>query len=326
MEKKLMDFNSYAVRICLKRLLKDKSSKKNIIWATNTYRQFAPAFDDKKEISENLFTTGFVLEPRTSKSDQDQLERTKKKAEVFTPSWIVNQMNNLCDEEWFGRKNVFNIEKGKTWEVVEEKINFPENKSWQDYIDSTRLELTCGEAPFLVSRYDVSTGEMLVPTIIRMGILDRKLRIVNENTETKEDWIRRAIRAVKSCYGYEYQGDNLLLARINILLSFVEYFEERRDERVDKNILLKLANIISWNIWQMDGLTDTSPLGAPAEDSNQLSLLDLEELGGIVEDKEKEPIPSRIYDWRSNRSLRFMDMKEKKVKKFDFVIGNPPYQ
>lgn len=107
MEKKLMDFNSYAVRICLKRLLKDKSSKKNIIWATNTYRQFAPAFDDKKEISENLFTTGFVLEPRTSKSDQDQLERTKKKAEVFTPSWIVNQMNNLCDEEWFGRKTVY---------------------------------------------------------------------------------------------------------------------------------------------------------------------------------------------------------------------------
>src|SRR5699024_2142242 len=123
----------------------------------------------------------FILEPRTSKSEEAQFERTKKKAEVFTPSWIVNQMNNFCDEEWFKRKNVFNIQKDKSWEIVKEKVVFPENKTWKNYIDSTRLEITYGEAPYLVSRYDVSTGEMLVPTIIRMGILDRKLRIVNEN-------------------------------------------------------------------------------------------------------------------------------------------------
>lgn len=323
MEEKLMDFNSYAIRSTLKRILKDKSTKKNIIWATNTYTNLGPAFDDKNEISYKLIKNGFVIKPRTSKSNEDQLERTKQKAEVFTPSWIVNHMNNICDEQWFGRRNVFNTEKEKSWEPIEDKISFPIGKTWKDYIDSTRLEITCGEAPFLVSRYDVATGEYVSPTILRIGILDRKLRIVNENTQTKEDWIKWAIRAVESCYGYEYQGDNLLLARINILLSFAEYFEERWGEEVANPILLKLSNIISWNLWQMDGLTDIVPFGAPAEDSNQLSLFDLEE---IVEDKEREPIPSRIYNWRSKRSLRFMDMKENKVKKFDFVIGNPPYQ
>lgn len=306
MDNKLIDFNSYELRITLKRLLKDKSTKKNIIWATNTYELLGPTFDDKKEITENLFKNGFILEPRTSKTEEAQLERTKKKAEVFTPSWIVNQMNNFCDEEWFCRKNVFNVEKDKSWEVVEDKIFFPENKTWKDYIDSTRLEITCGEAPYLVSRYDVSTGKMLVPSIIRMGILDRKLRIVNENTETKEDWIKWAIKAVQSCYGYEYQGDNLLLARINILLTFVEYFEERWEEKVEKNILLKLANIISWNIWQMDGLTDTVPFGAPFEETHQVSIFDLEK-----KEEEITPIPCIIYDWKANKSVRFMDLKEK---------------
>lgn len=33
----LIDFNFYPVRLSLKSLLKDKSTKKNIIWATNTY-------------------------------------------------------------------------------------------------------------------------------------------------------------------------------------------------------------------------------------------------------------------------------------------------
>ena len=73
-----------------------------------------------------------------------------------------------------------------TWTVSEGKIELPKNKKWQHYVDSRRLEITCGEAPYLVSRYDVSTGELIVPPIRRIGILDRKLRIVGENTDTYE--------------------------------------------------------------------------------------------------------------------------------------------
>ncbi|MEE3499435.1 MAG: restriction endonuclease subunit M, partial [Ruminococcus bromii] len=54
-------------------------------------------------------------------------------------------------------------------------------KSWQDYIKDTRLEMTCGEAPYLVSRYDAITGEDIAVSD-RIGLLDRKLRIVGENT------------------------------------------------------------------------------------------------------------------------------------------------
>ena len=218
---RLIDFDLYPIKLTLKKLLQDKTTKKNIIWATNTFEHFGREFDDKSEITEIIFQSGFRLMPRVLKSQEAQLDRTRKKAEVFTPGWIVNEMNNYLDQEWFQRKDVFNIEKGETWEAVREKINFPEGKSWEKYILSRRLEITCGEAPYLVSRYDVSTGEK-IDLINRIGILDRKLRVVNENTWTKDEWIKWATRAIESTYGFEYQGDNLLIARVNILMTFVE--------------------------------------------------------------------------------------------------------
>ncbi len=59
------------------------------------------------------------------------------------------------------------------------KNRFPEKKKWIDYIDTKYLEITCGEAPFITSRYDAATGEELDEPV-RMGVLDRKLRVVNE--------------------------------------------------------------------------------------------------------------------------------------------------
>ena len=321
---RLIDFDLYPIKLTLKKLLQDKTTKKNIIWATNTLEHFGREFDDKSEITEIIFQRGFRLMPRVLKSQEAQLDRTRKKAEVFTPGWIVNEMNNYLDQEWFQRKDVFNIEKGETWEAVKEKINFPEGKSWEKYILSRRLEITCGEAPYLVSRYDVSTGEK-IDLINRIGILDRKLRVVNENTWTKDEWIKWATKAIESTYGFEYQGDNLLIARVNILMTFVEYFEDRWKEEVDKKTLRHLANIISWNIWQMDGLTDMVPFGAVKEDIRQMNFFDLLS-GGLEEEDGEETTYCRIKDWRGNKSYLFIDYKEKEMKKFDFVIGNPPYQ
>ena len=64
--------------------------------------------------------------------------------------------------------------------------------TWQDYVRLTCLEITCGEAPYLVSRYDVATGES-IPLEKRIGLLDRKLRLINDKIETKEEWMEWAI-------------------------------------------------------------------------------------------------------------------------------------
>lgn len=308
---KLIDISSYPVANVLDLLLADKSTKKNIIWATDTYEEFGEGFTDKVQMDANaLLRRTDIIRPRIQKSQEAQAQRTRKKAEVFTPAWLCNRMNNHCDEDWFGRTGVFNTEnEDHTWTVTERKIEFPKGKKWQHYVDSRRLEITCGEAPYLVSRYDVSTGKLIVPPKRRIGMLDRKLRIVNENTDTYENWLKWTVRAFEACYGYEYQGDNVLIARSNLLLTFLDYYEERWERKPDGKLLEQLANKIAWNIWQMDGLKDTVPLGKPYEEFRQLTLFDT---FGVEDEGENvlEAVPCRIFNWRSKSSLKFMDIKE----------------
>ena len=308
---KLIDIRSYPVANVLDLLLQDKSTKKNIIWATDTYAEYGEGFSDKEPIEATaLLRQTDIIRPRIQKSLEAQAQRTRKKAEVFTPAWLCNRMNNDCDADWFGRTGVFNTEnEDRTWTVTEGKIEFPKRKSWQHYVDSRRLEITCGEAPYLVFRYDVSTGERIEPPLRRIGMLDRKLRIVNENTDAYEDWVKWTFRAFEASYGYEYQGDNVLIARINLLLTFLEYYEERWARRPDDRLLEQTANIIVWNIWQMDGLKNTVPLGKPYEPYRQMTLFDMFEQDDIGEENE-EAVPCRIYNWRSKTSMKFMDVKE----------------
>lgn len=216
MEANLIDLNHYAVKATLKTLLQDKTTKKNIIWATTSYDDKGPEYQDTKQIQIGslIGMNPMDLQPRILKSLEEQQSRTRNKAEVFTPSWVVNEMNNYLDEDWFGRKDVFNVANGESWITNEAPIQF-DDKKWKNYVRSTRLEITCGEAPFLVSRYDASTGKLIEPPTHRIGLLDRKLRVINENVNDREEWFKWVEWAYKSIYGYEFQGDNLLIARIN---------------------------------------------------------------------------------------------------------------
>lgn len=328
---KLIDLMQEPVRTLLPVLLKDKTTGRNIIWATDSYADLGPGFSDKEQIDCGTFLRHTdLIKPRVEKSKEDQAARTRKKAEVFTPTWLCNEMNNFCDEDWFGRKDVFNVEQpDHTWTVTEDAVWFPKKKTWKQYVDSRRLEITCGEAPFLVSRYDASTGDIIVPPKRRIGLLDRKLRIVNENAESPDEWVTWAFRAVESCYGYEYQGDNLLLARVNVLLTFLDYYRERMEKDPDAALLRKLAGRIAWNLWQMDGLKDTVPLGRLYEPYHQMSFFDLFPDKTEEQDEEPEAVPCRIYDWRRENSLVFQSVKEYtdmgKKKLFTYVLGNPPY-
>ena len=330
--KELINIHEYPIRKLLPILLMDKTTKKNIIWATDIYETLGYGFGDKDCICAELIlgNKGFSLQPRVSKTIEEQQERTRKKAEVMTPVWLCNKMNNYIDKQWFEETDAFNYENDdNTWNVNENYIKFEKKKSWKKYVDSRRLEITCGEAPYLVSRYDTTTGTLIEPPINRIGILDRKLRIVNENTEDKKEWLKWSERAIQSCYGYEYQGDNLLIARINIILTFVENYFNKWNENPDIKLLTHLANIVSWNLWQMDGLKDTIPLGKPVEEFHQISLFEF--MGEEVEEEEEQKaVPCKIYNWRSNESIYYKECKERGIgmskKLFDFVIGNPPYQ
>lgn len=243
-------------------LLKDNSSKQNIIWATDNYTSLGKGYTSKDQITKESITgeNGLIILPRVKKTKDEQISRVKKRAEVFTPSWICNKQNNLVDTVWFGFSDVFNIETDNGWKTVTRNIPFltVNGKTWMDYVKDVRLEITCGEAPYLVSRYDAISGEF-IPIHNRIGLLDRKLRAVSENTETEDDWLKWAAIAFQSVYGYEWQGDSLLLARENLLYTFIDYYQEMFNKIPDKEFIREIAKIISWNIWQMDGLKGVIP-------------------------------------------------------------------
>ena len=235
-------------------LLKDNSSGKNIIWATNDYEQNGMGFEFNSEITINKITGIYkdLIKPRSQKTKAEKDARSRNNAEVFTPSWICNEQNNLADEAWFDRKEIFNMSSDKKWITNYNKIEF-DKKTWKDYVKSTRLEISCGEAPYLVSRYDTVTGKS-IKVEDRIGLLDRKLRIVSENSSNEEEWIEWSIVAVKNVYGFDWQGDNVLLARENLLYTYIDYYYNRFNKKPDIELIKKIASIISWNIWQMDGI------------------------------------------------------------------------
>ena len=292
-------------------LLKDRTTGKNIIWATDDYIQLGEIYRAENEISLNTVNGGNekFIRPRITKSYEKQNDRTREKAEVFTPSWVCNQQNNLVDEKWFGTKNVFNIAEDKSWITNNKKIEFPDtkNKTWKNYIDARRMEITCGEAPYLVSRYDTVTGE-IINLKSRIGLLDRKMRVVNENTNNENEWFKWTERAFQSIYGFEFQGDNLLLARENLLCTFIDNIKDKLEREPSLNELKRIATIISWNIWQMDGLTFSVPLSENREEYEQISLFD------SFEDfnKKLEPKYCKIKNWRSNIVIEYRSMMEER--------------
>lgn len=276
----------------LETLLRDHTTGKNIFWATHDYEALGSEYDYHSEILPELITGehGMVIRPRVLKSKEQQSDRVKDMAEVFTPSWVVKKMVDDVDID----------------------------------INTLCLEITCGEAPFLVSRYDATTGEPIAINE-RIGILDRKLRMVNYQQLSDEEWLALVRQTFQSTYGYEWQGDNLLLARENLLYTFIDHYEVRFASKPDITLLHEYAEIISWNLWQMDGLTYRIPR-EKSEDQPQVQLSFFDEAPA------EAPAPlCKIMDWQKGKAIKVNDIKKRQTKnqdimKFDVIIGNPPYQ
>lgn len=304
-------------------LLRDQTTQKNIFWATNNYEQLGDLYKFNSEISPGLITgdNGNIIMPRVHKNKILQLSRSKEMAEVFTPSWICNKQNNLVDNVWFGKENVFNKETilkngAKSWETTKEKIVFPKGKTWQDYVHNTRLEITCGEAPYLISRYDTTTGEF-IKTENRIGLLDRKLRVINENVDSIEDWLKASETAFQNTYGFEWQGDSLLLAREGMLITFIENYKHKFEAEPSLEAIQNIASIISWNIWQMDGLKGVVPNSCKDEVIEVSDIFEtkteIKKCRGCEKQniKQHNGIYCNIMDWEIEKPIQFIDLLKK---------------
>ena len=282
----------------LKILLKDRTTKKNIVWATHSYELLGKGFAPSDRITPSRVTGTYasLIQPRSEKSKYEQKDRTKIRAEVFTPTWLVEKQNAYVEAEL-------------------------EDLALEDYIQVRWLEITCGEAPYMVTRYDTVTGEE-IPLSERVGFVDRKLQRISREVSDEVTFYELVKKAYRASYGYEYQGDSLLLARENLLASFEDYYLAKTGNQPTLEQKKEIATIISYNVFQMDGLKKNSPYSATQGQSQQLSLFSDE-----LEVEQAEESKTQIKDWKKNKMIGFERLSsEESEMKFDVVIGNPPYQ
>ncbi len=282
----------------LKILLKDRTTKKNIVWATHSYELLGKGFAPSDRITPSRVTGAYanLIQPRSEKSKYEQKDRTKIRAEVFTPTWLVKKQNGYVEAEL-------------------------ESLDLEDYIQLRWLEITCGEAPYMVTRYDTVTGEE-IPLSERVGFVDRKLQRISREVSDEVAFYELIKEAYRVSYGYEYQGDSLLLARENLLATFEDYYLAKTGNQPRLEQKKEIATIISYNVFQMDGLKKSSPYSATQKQSQQLSLFSDE-----LEVEQAEESKTQIKDWKKNKMIGFERLSsEESEMKFDVVIGNPPYQ
>ena len=275
--------------LLLDRTTSTPNTLKNIIWANDNYKELdAITYAATAQVKPELITgtRSSLIMPRALKAKTLQKERTRKIAEVFTPIWIVRKQNDAIDESY--KRDVLEVYTRRKW-----------------------LEITCGEAPYMASRYDMETGE-LVPVARRVGFIDRKLTRINGEITDKAEWQRLVELAYKSSYGFEWNGDSLLLARENLLYTYRDYYYVKWGDAPLNGLLEEIAKIISYNVFQMDGLKFTIPLTEKKEkvEESQLSLFD------TGEPKEEWRITPgkrvKVMNWDTNR-MEFFDKELKRI-------------
>ncbi len=261
--------------------------KKNIIWATENYIQYGGRYYvAKSQIKPALITgaLGQIIMPRALKAQHIQKQRTKSKAEVFTPTWIVKKQNDILDSNYI-------------------------NDDLETYVKRKWLEITCGEAPYMASRYDMETGK-IISLEQRVGFVDRKLQRINAEIHDKAEWQLMVKKAYQSSYGFEWSGDSLLLARENLLYTYRDYYLAKWLEEPIYSLFKDIAEIISYNIFQMDGLKYIIPLSSSRKKvvKQQLSLFDDD---------------STTDEWiiKSGKRVRIMNWDTKKMEYFNKGIN-----
>lgn len=279
-------------------LLKDRTTNKNIVWASPSYEGMGKPFCADQPIKKNLIIGPYdsIIQPRVEKNKRNQEIRTRKRGEVFTPPWLVDKQVSIVLDEL-------------------------DDISFESFIALRWLELACGEGPYIVTRYDSISGD-IIPINKRVGFLDRKLQRIVEQSTTEKEFIKWSKIAYESSYGYELQGDSLLLARENLLLSFCEYYNHKFGKLPTMKVIKQIATIVSYNIFQMNGLTKKTPYSDESKDNIQLNLFD-----EVNNQGQKGDRFTLVKDWE-NKVLVSVDSISKgdEKMKFDVVIGNPPYQ
>jgi hypothetical protein len=116
--------------------------------------------------------------------------------------------------------------------------------------------------------------------------------------------------AYQSSYGYEWQGDSLLIARENLLYTLIDYYKEKFGKKPSLKLLREFAEIISWNIFQMDGLKYVVPISCKKEYRNTLFDQEIIECEGCKHNlsAKHNGVYVKIMDWVTEKLIKFIEL------------------
>lgn len=255
-----------------------KSCTQNIIWANENYIKYdVEKYSPTSEIKIELITGEHnnIIQPRALKATDLQKKRTRAIAEVFTPIETLKEQIDEIDKNY-------------------------QNDDLETYTKRTWIEITCGEGPYIVTRYNVVTGNFIYLDE-RVGFLDRKLKRINKECDIKDKWKELVNEAYKATYAFEWNGDSLLLARENLLYTYFDYYYDKWNSEPSLEDIEEIALIISYNIFQMDGLKCIIPLSDVEPKKNeQLNLFNkIEKIVKKTPNKKGQYV--KIMNWKKNK-------------------------
>lgn len=210
------DYSQYPLKSIVKSLVLDKNSGSRIVFGTDIYSSFGEHFGQADTLNASVLAE-INLQPGIN----------RRYLMDFVSSEQCKAANDAYDDA----------------------SDISGESGWYEYIETITVEKDCGEAPYTISRYDASTGE-IIPIDKRFGVLDRKMMRINNKAASIEGWQELTETAFKSTYGCEQRGDLLVIARINMLMSYVDYYMEKWKCEPELFRLRSIANILCWNFWQ----------------------------------------------------------------------------
>ena len=85
----------------LTRLLQDKATKGNILWATNAYSKLGEGYEPGNEIRPERITgeNSDLIKTRARRAMEQRTERTRQHEEVFTPRWDASRLKDYSEKE-----------------------------------------------------------------------------------------------------------------------------------------------------------------------------------------------------------------------------------
>lgn len=237
-------------------LIKETLSENDATVASNQLKEIT--------VKDVEFSNPNRIKRRFEKSNDVKKERVKSYGEVFTPTWVIKLQIDECD-------------------------NCYKEDDLETYVNRIWLEITCGEAPYIVNRIDLETNE-LIPIYDRIGFLDRKLIKINEQCNDLEEWRQLVLQAYKASFGFELNGDSLYFARENMLSTYYEFYVDKwKSDPIEADMVM-IAIVIGCTMFQMDGLKYTTTVFYFDSETGEY---------------QTEEIKARIPDWEKNEMIPF---------------------